>query len=54
MREPMRMLSNTRWETAHFANTCARKFAHLDTFTADQLWKEDRTKLISERKLTKF
>jgi hypothetical protein len=37
MGDPMGMLPNTWLEAAHLANTCARKFAHLETFEAYQL-----------------
>jgi hypothetical protein len=53
MGDPMGMLPNTWLEAAHLANTCARKFAHLETFEAYQLWKEIKSKLISEITLAK-
>lgn len=46
MGDPIEMLPKTRLKTAHFAKECAMKLAYRETFTTDQLWKEESSKLI--------
>ena len=53
MRDPMKMLPKTRWKVAHLAKACARKLAHLETFEAFRLGKEDKTTLMSAIQLAK-
>jgi hypothetical protein len=48
MGEPKGMLPNTRWVAAHLANSYARKLAHLETFEAFQLLKDESSSLRSE------
>ena len=48
MRDPMGMLPNTRWVEAHLAKKCAWKLAHLETFKTLQLWKKERSRVMSD------
>jgi hypothetical protein len=51
IRDLMRMLPKIWLEVTHLAKQYVRKLALRDTFKAFQLWKEDRSILISEIEL---
>ena len=50
----MGMLQKARCEVTHLPKACARKLALRDIFKVFQLWKEDKTKLMSAIQLEKI